>query len=291
MSGPRYPYVAVDVVEDGAEDAAALLFELGATGVEWRDATTLGRSDAGRVRLIASFDREEDARAAARELPPSWSPQVDEVVGDSWRDEWKKYFEPFRIAGPIVVSPPWIAYTPSPGERVIVLEPGRAFGTGLHETTSVVAEALVDHVDRFGGLGVLDVGCGSGILSLVALALGAASARAIDTDPDAVLVTRENAARNAAGTRLRADDSTMRALLEQDERYAVVVANIEAQTLVALAPALEQAMAPLGLLILGGILAPEVAPAQLSDIRRAYGRLKEIELRRKGEWLTFVWSK
>ena len=282
---PSYPYVAVDVPEDLADEASAELFALGAGGVEQRDATTMARGAATGVTLIGSFGREEDARAAVAELPAAWSPRIERVLGDAWRDEWKKHFEPFRIAGPIVVCPPWREYRRSGDERVIVLEPGRAFGTGLHETTSLVAQALVDHAALVRGAEVLDVGCGSGVLSLVALTLGAKSARGVDTDPDAVLVTRENAERNGLGHALTAEVGTAD---PRGGRYSVVVANIESQPLVELAPALTSCVAEGGILILSGILAPHVAARQLADIRAAYSVLREEELRTRGEWIAVV---
>jgi ribosomal protein L11 methyltransferase len=280
---PRYPYVAIDVAEEEAEEAGALLFELGAGGVEQRDATTLARGATGKVTLVGSFEREEDARAAASELPAEWAPRVEEIVGDAWRDEWKKHFDPFRVCRGVVVRPPWREAQPAPGERVIVLEPGRAFGTGLHETTSLVAEVLAE--TPLQGATVLDVGCGSGILALVALALGAARARAIDVDPDAVAVTHENAERNGLANRLSADETPVGAVRES---YPVVLANIESKTLVELAPSLSARVAPAGLLVLSGILAPDVAPAQIDDVRRAFAALKERDVRRKGEWIAVV---
>jgi ribosomal protein L11 methyltransferase len=283
MSEPRYPYVAVDVPEGDAEEAGALLFELGAGGVEQRDATTLARGAAGKVTLVASFEREEDARAAVQELPAEWAARVEEVVGDAWRDEWKKYFEPFRVCEGVVVRPPWREHEAAPGERVIVLEPGRAFGTGLHETTSLVAEVLAS--ETLAGAAVLDVGCGSGILALVAIALGAARARAVDVDPDAVAVTRENAERNGVADRVAAEETPVGAIAE---RYPVVLANIEAKTLVDLAPALAARVAPGGLLVLSGILAPDVAPQQLDDVRRAFASLREEAVQRRGEWVAVV---
>jgi ribosomal protein L11 methyltransferase len=281
----RYPYVAVDVDENETDDAATLMFDLGAGGVELRDATTLARGAEGRVTLIANFELDEDARAAAGALPAAWSPRVDEVVGDAWRDQWKKHFEPFRIANGIVVCPPWRQYEAASGEFVIVLEPGRAFGTGLHETTSLVAQILEDKVSSFRGQPVLDVGCGSGILSLVALALGAGRARAIDVDPDAVIVTRENAARNRIGDRLEVDDARVEAI---EDRYAAVIANIEAKTLVDVAPALTKCVGPGGLLVLSGILAPDIAAFQLDDVRAAFAGLDEEEVCRNGEWVALV---
>jgi ribosomal protein L11 methyltransferase len=132
---------------------------------------------------------------------------------------------------------------------------------------------------------VLDVGCGSGILSLTALKLGAAFARAVDVDPDAVAVTRENAERNGLSQLLEVDATPAPALAE---RYPVVVANIECSTLVDLAGALCARLEPGGLLVLSGILAPPVAPSQLERIRDAYRALGEDRVLTRGEWIAVV---
>jgi ribosomal protein L11 methyltransferase len=286
---PRYPYVAVDVARADADDAGSLLFELGARGVEERDATTLvrgaHRAGGDGVTLVASFDTREQARTCLEELPQAWSPRLEEIVGDEWRDEWKKHFEPFRLCAGIVVSPPWRAYEASAGESVLVLEPGRAFGTGLHETTSLVAVLLAERAALLAGSAVLDVGCGSGILALVALKLGAARAHAIDVDPEAVLVTRENAQRNGVSDRVETGDVLAGT---GGGNYPMVVANIEHATLVDLAIDLVARVAPGGLLILSGLLAPAVAPRQLADIRERYAPLAIEEVRQKGEWIAVV---
>ena len=277
---PRYPYVAVDVTEDDVDEAGALLFELGAAGVEQRDATTLVRGALGKVTLVASFERAEEAHAATEELPEAWGPRVEEVVGDAWRDEWKKHFEPFRVCEGVVVRPPWRHYAAAPGERVMVLEPGRAFGTGLHETTSLVAEELAQ--TPLDGVTVLDMGCGSGVLSLIALALGAARARAIDVDPDAVAVTRENADRNGVAERVETDETPVDALpvatrsswrTSSRRRWSISPRRSSRASL------------PGGLLVLSGILSAAVMPAQLADIRRAFAALHEEGVRTKGEWI------
>ncbi len=287
MSEPRYPYVAVDVAPDEADEAGALLFELGAQGVEERDATTLVRGAAGKVTLVASFDDESAARSAIALIPSGWSARLEQVVGDAWRDEWKKHFEPFRICEGIVIRPPWRAYSPEPGERVIELEPGRAFGTGLHETTRLVAEILAGRTAAAAGSRVLDVGCGSGILSLVALALGAGSVRAIDVDPDAVAVTRENAERNGLSPRVHVDETPVSSL---GERYATVLANIEAKTLIELAPSLIGCVAAGGLLVLSGVLAKSASPNQVEDVKRAFGALELDGVREMGEWAAISWT-
>jgi ribosomal protein L11 methyltransferase len=284
MSGeePRYPYVLVDVEgadeSDASDEASAELFELGALGVEERDQTTLVKGAPGKVTLVASFASHDEARAAIAALRAEWSPRLVEVVGDAWRDEWKKHFHPFEVCEGVVIQPPWEAYEKKGDEVVLELEPGRAFGTGLHETTSLCAEALRSM--RLAGLAVLDVGCGSGILSLVALSLGAARARAIDVDPEAADVARENAARNAMTDRVEADTTDV---AELAGTWPVVLANIEARVLVPMAGALAERVNPGGKLVLSGILA-----SQKDDVARAYASLRLVEVRAKGEWVALV---
>jgi ribosomal protein L11 methyltransferase len=281
---PRYPQVTIDVTRDDSDEAAALLFELGASGVEERDETTLlVGSSPGKVTLVASFGTREEAEQALAQIDPDWSPRVTEIIGDAWRDEWKKHFVPFRLTPSIVIRPPWESYQPaSPSEVVLELEPGRAFGTGLHATTALVARALESHRDRLVGHDILDVGTGSGILALVALALGASRARAVDVDPDSIEVAIENARRNGLEDRIEADTA---ALSTVEGSFAVVTANIEARVLVPMADELRARLAPSGLLVLSGILGP-----QEEEVRRAFGGLKLIEAPREGEWVALVMS-
>jgi ribosomal protein L11 methyltransferase len=256
---PRYPFVAVDVDEERADELGGALFELGAQGVEQRDDQTLARGPgAGKVTLVGSFaDRAsaDSAIAALAELDAGLSPRLEEVVGDAWRDAWKEHFAPFPLTPTITVAPPWAPYTPSlPGERVLELEPGRAFGTGLHATTALVAEILHRRAAELAGATVLDVGTGSGILALVALLYGADRAVAIDIDPDVIEVVRENAARNGLGDRVIAEAGTIDGVTRV---FPWVLANIEARVLVPIAPDLARALAPGGSLILSGVLERE----------------------------------
>lgn len=276
---PRYPYVHVEVAAEDAEETSALFFELGAQGVEERDDTTMSKTEAsGRATLVASFESREDAEAAMTHLREelSLAPRYEEVVGDAWRDAWKEFFRPFAIADGIVVRPPWEPYAAKAGEKVLDLEPGRAFGTGLHETTRLVARALREHAGELTGKTILDVGCGSGILAFVALALGAEKAVAIDVDPEAIDVTNENAARNAMTDRIEASTTP----LEQIGFQApVVLANIEARILIPMAKELEKRVAPGGLLLLSGILVP-----QKDDVRAAYEGMELVADPSLGEW-------
>jgi ribosomal protein L11 methyltransferase len=287
VAEPTFHQVLVDVDEADADAASGVLFGLGATGLEERDATTLARGTAGKVTLVASFEDEAAAEEARASLSQDWSPRTHVIVGDAFRDEWKKFFHPFTLCPGVVVRPPWEPYDAKEGERVLELEPGRAFGTGLHETTSLVADALVSHRGELAGASVLDVGCGSGILSLLALLLGATHVRGLDIDPDAVEVTRENAARNGVGDRVLADTTDVRTTLGA---FRVVLANIEARVLVPLADAIMARTAPGGLLVLSGVLAPDAVPAndQLEEVKATYRAFELLDVSRKGEWVAIL---
>ena len=277
---PRYFFVHVDVPTAQGEDVSVALFELGAEGVEERDETTFVRGEKpDHVTLVAFFPTETDAHEALGNLPADWSPRIREVVGDAWRDAWKEHFRPFALCPRVVVYPPWEPRPEAPaGGHLLALEPGRAFGTGLHATTSLVA-GWIDENARDQAL--LDVGTGSGILSFVALLLGASRAVGIDPDPDSIEVARENAVRNDLTSRFDASTADVASLTET---YPTVVANIETPILIPLAEALWARVAPGGVLVLSGILT-----TQEDDIVRAYGASHHQETRRSGEWscLTF----
>ncbi|MDI1447879.1 50S ribosomal protein L11 methyltransferase [Polyangium sp. 6x1] len=284
MTEPVYPFVAVDVPRDRAEELGAHLFDLGAMGVEERDEQTLAKgAGSGKVTLVASFSTREEADeaiAALVEEDPSLAPRIEEIVGDAWRDAWKQHFEPFQFTSDVVVVPPWVAYEKKRAdEHVLELEPGRAFGTGLHATTALVAEILHDRKTSLAGARVLDVGTGSGILALVALIYGAASALAIDNDAEVIDVVRENAERNGLADRVVVREQTIEHVTET---FPVVLANIETRVLRPIAEDLTRAVAPSGLLILSGILAAEhdEIVARYTSLARP---LRHLETRRRGD--------
>jgi ribosomal protein L11 methyltransferase len=280
MSGgePRYPFVHVDVAPEDVDEISALLFELGAEGVEERDETTLAKNtESGKVTLVGAFATREDADAAIAELDAALSPRYEEVVGDAWRDAWKEHYKPYAIAEGLVVRPPWEAYEAKPGEKVLELEPGRAFGTGLHETTRLVVQAVKKYAGEVEGKLVIDVGCGSGILALAALVLGAERAIAVDNDPEAIDVTRENAARNGLTGRVEASTTDVAAL---SATAPLVLANIEAHVLIPMAPELMKRVEPGGLLFLSGVLAPQTASVEAAYVEH----MDVLETPVLGEW-------
>ncbi|NUP06155.1 MAG: methyltransferase domain-containing protein [Polyangiaceae bacterium] len=260
---PRYPFVHVTTNTEHADAVSSFLFDLGATGVEERDDSTYVKGPGGEsVLLVASFDSREAADEAVAELTGReevFTATVQEVVGDAWRDAWKQYYEPFALTPSIVVRPPWRAiegavFGALESAKVLELEPGRAFGTGLHATTSLVANILDESKSELVGAHLLDAGCGSGILSFVAIALGAARATAFDIDPEVIDTVKENAERNAMTDRLEMFAGTID---DVDATFPWVVANIESKILDPIADDLVKRVAPGGHLVLSGILTAE----------------------------------
>jgi len=276
MSEPRYPYVHVDVSAEEVEEVSYLLWELGALGVEERDQTTLNRPTEG-VMLVASFQDDASAESAIEALAPR-AARLEHVVGDAWRDAYKQYFKVTPLGARLVIRPSWEPYAPAPHEVVVTVDPGRAFGTGTHESTRLLMQALDRRVQ--GGEQVLDVGCGTGILAICALALGAARADCIDVDPDAVAVTRENAEENGVSERVAASTTPVEEVTSQ---YEIVLANIQASVLVPLADAIAARVAPGGLLLLSGILI-----GQEDEVRAAYPGFTLEESPKEGEWIALI---
>ena len=203
---------------------------------------------------------------------------VDEA---DWAEAWKAYFPVLRVGRRLVIRPTWRRHRRQPDDVVLALDPGMAFGTGLHPTTRLCLaeiEAVADR-GRLGGARVLDVGCGSGILAIAAVRLGAGSALGVDTDPIAIEATAANARRNRLVRRIRARDGS---LPSGEAPFDVVLANLIAGVLVPLAPALHDELRPAGILVASGIFVDREA-----DVRAAFeaAGLVVDERRAEGEWV------
>lgn len=196
---------------DAAEATVARLLELCPAGLEERSL--------GAWRELAVYT-DEAGEVAVRAV---FAETTSELVRDGWEDRWKEFHEPVR-AGGLWIGPPWI--DPPAGETAVVVDPGRAFGTGAHPTTRACIEALA-RLDR-GSL--LDAGCGSGVVAVAATRLGFAPVHAFDADPVAVEVARETAHRNEVAIDVVAAD----ALCDELPTADVVVANIELHVVEAL---------------------------------------------------------
>lgn len=199
---------------------------------------------------------------------------VDEA---DWAEAWKEHFHVLPIGRRIVIKPSWQSHHRTGDEIVIDLDPGMAFGTGLHPTTRLCLEALEARADR-GPLGrALDVGCGSGILSIAAVKLGATRAVGVDIDPIAIEATLANARHNRVGKRVRARMGTVPS---GEGPFDLVLANLIAGLLVELASALASELAPDGTLIASGIFIdrePEVRRALAGAGLMITGRRHETD--------------
>ena len=178
-----------------------------------------------------------------------------ELIGvseEDWANAWKAYYKTLHVGKRTVIVPMWESYDPKPGEIVVKMDPGMAFGTGTHETTRLVLELLENCVTP--GCRVLDVGCGSGILGITAAKLGAGLCRCYDIDPVAVRVARENI-RESGEKCVSCDTSDLlRDVDLTDGPYDVICANIVADIIIRMAPDVRRYMKPSAVLLASGII-------------------------------------
>jgi ribosomal protein L11 methyltransferase len=215
----------------------------------------------------------------AFDLSPIGPMQRREISEEDWAHGWKEHFHPLRI-GRVVIKPSWRGWESQSGELVVELDPGMAFGTGLHPTTSLMIEALQARVRP--GMRVLDLGTGSGILAIPSAMLGA-QVLALDISDVAVEVARTNVAANGLADRITVGQGSIDTVSSQ--RFDLVFANIIASVLIDLAPQLCAALAPGGELLASGIIDERVDAVRGALI--AVG-LAIVESRREGDWWLLV---
>jgi len=267
--------ITFELAEGPAQALSEALLEAGAVSVAIEDAQAGTTQEVAQYaepewdapvawrlnRLEVLFDHDADAdwilHAAARavgiDVPPSL--RQAQVADADWVRRCEAQFAPLAIGDRLWIVPSWHAAPADPASVVLRLDPGLAFGTGSHPTTRLVLRWLAQTLADDGATGqrVLDYGCGSGILAIAAGKLGAAQIDAVDTDPQAIIATRDNAQRN---------DVALRALLPNElpeSAYDIVVANILANPLIALAPLLAARTRRGGRLALSGLLANQAA--------------------------------
>jgi ribosomal protein L11 methyltransferase len=207
---------------------------------------------------------------------------VDIVDEADWADVWKTYFNVTRITERIVIKPDWKDHDPDPSDIVIHLDPGMAFGTGTHPTTSM----CIRLIERFlvPGFQFLDVGTGSGILMIAAAKLGAKHLTGIDTDKIAVEISQKNLEKNEVSAPLYTLACTT---LDQtpDNTYELIAANIIAQVIVDVMPDLERRMAKNGIAILSGII-QERKPDVIAALKACH--LNIIHEINEGDWVALA---
>ena len=203
---------------------------------------------------------------------------IQNVADEDWSEVWKKYYKPFRIGSHLVVKPTWESYATREDDLVVELDPGMAFGTGTHETTNMCMELLETHMQP--GLRVMDVGTGSGILAIAAAKLGAPSILAVDIDPDAVKVARENVHHNRVEQQVRVVQGDL--VKSEAMPCELAVANIVADAICMLAAPLTRHLVPGGLLICSGIIRDREQDVQDALASAGYTPVQRLT---KGEWV------
>jgi ribosomal protein L11 methyltransferase len=208
------------------------------------------------------------------------------IRDEKWAESWKANFRPLRVTPSLVIKPPWESYTPTPGERVIEIDPGMAFGTGSHPSTQICLGFLEKTIPVFPGHpSVLDVGTGSGILAIAARKLGAEKIVGIDIDPIAVENARKNASANRAAKGIHFRVSSPQRLRGH---FDIVIANLLPQELLPLSSFLPGRLKERGTLILSGFLT-----RQKKEIALAFagGQMKVINSRQARGWAGFLMKK
>ena len=299
--------VSVPTRSDEIDDVCAQLAELGAGGMVVEDETDFQQfleqnhqywdyvDDAleaqfrgvSRIKFYLADDDDGRAQLAAIRAGIGRELTTATVRDSDWENNWRQYYQPIETGERLVVVPEWLD-APADGRLPLRLDPGLIFGTGSHATTRLCLQALEKHIR--GGEKMLDLGCGSGILSIAALLLGAEDAFACDIDDKCVGVAYENAALNGIGREhytVRAGDvlSDKRLAREFGGDYDIVVANIVADVIIALAPQVRPLLKKGGLFLCSGII--DDRAVEVADALRLAG-WAIMEARESEGWFSYL---
>ena len=236
---------------------------------------------------LKSFkDRDENNEFGRLEM------DLGNISEEDWANNWKKYFHPTKVGNKILIKPEWEDAQNPDGRIVFKVNPGMSFGTGSHETTQLCIEALENVITP--ETDMLDLGCGSGILSIISLLLGAKSAFAVDIDPNAVDIAYQNAKINkidmskftAEAGNILTDEKLRREISEK--KYPVVVANIVADVIIGLLPFAVSVLENGGIFITSGIISDRQA-----DVENALQEagFKNFSVNKRGDWVSIVCKK
>lgn len=314
--------VTIETTSQGIEPVSGRLYQLGVTGLEIEDAndfndflensrpywdyvddSLMTRATAPTVirayltdnasghEMLMSIRQTLDALKALDSDAAFGSLRVSltNMQEKDWAENWKQYYKPIKIGKKILIRPEWESVDNTEGRIVFQINPGMSFGTGTHESTQLCIEQLETLVKP--GMHVLDLGCGSGILSILAVMLGADYAFAIDIDPNAVKIAQENAKKNhltaqqyeaMAGDILT--DADVQAACRK-ERYDIVVANIVADVIIALSAQIRPLLKPNGIFLCSGII-----EGRYDDVKAALQQagFTLIHTEKKREWLALT---
>ena len=304
MADPRWLEVSMTVDGELAEAISEVLDRFVSngvvieSGVKYNDAEDEG-TPFGPVRIygyLAVDEQIEERRQRLLEalyflgrIQPLPEPTFRSIEDEDWMAAWKKHYRPILIGKKLLILPAWIERE-DPGRVAVKIDPSMAFGTGTHPTTQLCLEMVEDYTRP--GINLIDVGCGSGILSVAALKLSAGHALGVDIDNAAVISSKENAEANGVLDRLEVGIGSVTELLEgkfSRRQAPLVLANILAPVIIRLFDAgLADLVEPGGILILSGILDTQVPDVLIAA--KAKG-LKHLHTRQQGDWVAIALGK
>lgn len=279
---------------EGAEAAAALLneFAKGGAAIEQTLVPDPGETfDPARAFIVRAFFSADERDTLTRaeqglwhlaQLRPMSDPQTRELAEEDWAEAWKKYYTILHIGKHLVIKPSWLEYSSQPDDVVIELDPGMAFGTGLHPTTRLCMIGLETHLT--GTPRVIDVGTGSGILAITAAKLGARDILALDTDAVAVETTARNIGFNHVADFIRVEQGSIDAD-KHCNQFDLICINILAEVICELAPALATALRAEGIVIASGILATKAV--YVVEAFKTVG-ISIIEQTQEEDWVAII---
>ena len=297
-----YNQIKVTVKQEDADNATAIMTAMDFFGglmiEDFSDIDTcpwdyvdeeLLKKDKSVVSISGYMETNENVMAVVEQLkimlPQDSVVEVISVNEDDWANNWKKYYHPIKVGKNLVIKPSWIDYDKQENDIIVELDPGMAFGTGTHETTRMCMVHLEKYINE--NSRVLDVGCGSGILSITSLLIGAKEVTGVDIDPVAVKVAIENGEMN----NFRAPQYNIKRGNLVDEaqgKYDVIVANIIADVIIAVCGDVKQFVADDGVFISSGIICDRKEDVKKAFDEQGYTIVEEIE---EGEWVSFVCKK
>lgn len=204
--------------------------------------------------------------------------ELNNVKEEDWENEWKKYYKTLEVGKNIIIKPDWEEFETHEDKILIELDPGMAFGTGTHETTFMSIEALEREIKK--GYDVLDVGCGSGILSILASKLGARNVIGIDIDPVAIKVAKENVIKNNVEENITIKKGNL--LDGLDGKFDIIAINIMADIIIKVIPHFSNYIKPGGKIIASGIIKDKQKEVEDNFIKNGF---KISSIKEKGEWV------
>lgn len=302
--------VTILTTSDAVEAVSAILYDAGVAGVSIEDPQDVLSSNTppgswdyideklipsnnGEVKVKGYFPETEDMESKLSKIAQSidrlgqWGIEKGKgeittkpVYESDWANAWKQYYKPFKIGNRIVIKPTWEDYESQPDDIIVELDPGMAFGTGTHETTRMCVDMLEKYVHN--GSTVFDIGCGSGILSIVSSKLGASEVIGVDIDEVAVKSSRENVKISGVKNVEIIHGNLLEVIKSRSD---IIVANIIADVIVYLAGVVPDFLKPAGVFICSGIIKDRA-----KDVKKAIEEngLRILETQEMGEWVAFA---